>query len=380
MYRESAEALEYFCHYAEQQTHSLLIIVINRPDTDSDDQWAQTIHQQLSPPSWSKQNLSLHTLNNNSGLLLIDRCIHGDPIPHKQGVGLARKIANDVACQLIQLKALSSPWIFNTDADALLPEKYFTASNDCKKNTSALLFPFKHVQTDGSPAHLATQIYELSLHYYVQALAWAESPYAHHSLGSIIALHHYHYAVNRGFPKRAAGEDFYLLNKLAKTGSILTVEKPHINLLCRQSDRVPFGTGPAVSKIIQQNDYCNIPFYPPVLFHYLKAFNQLLKQLAIKAGLRCALDQILPAGLDKQLLKNACVHLQLDKAIYHAHQHANTPEKRLKHLQIWFDAFKTLKLVHFIRDKEHAMIPYKQWQQIIKNEPYSNKLPMLKDV
>ena len=377
MYRESKAALDYFCGYSERHSQTLLIVVINRPDSDHDKQWAQSALADLPAPVWSNNNLARYTLNNESGLLVIDRCINAAPIPQKQGVGLARKIANDVACRLIQLKLLASPWIFNTDADARLPENFFAATAQYSTSSSAILFPFQHSNVDGNPAHAATQIYELSLHYYVEALRWAESQYAYHSLGSIIAVNYQHYAINRGFPKRAAGEDFYLLNKLAKTGTINSLQQPTIKLLCRQSNRVPFGTGPAVSKIIQQNDYDNIPFYSPVIFHYLKTFQQLLQQLANQADIDTALHQLSPTHVDKDLLKQAAAYLKLDLAINHAYQQATTTAMRCKHLAIWFDAFKTLKLLHFIRDKEHAMIPYKQWQQLIKSEPYYNNLPML---
>ena len=44
--------------------------------------------------------------------------------------------------------------------------------------------------------------------YYVAGLAMAGSGYAHHSLGSTIAVHAKSYAAVRGYPKRSAGEDF----------------------------------------------------------------------------------------------------------------------------------------------------------------------------
>ncbi len=72
---------------------------------------------------------------------------------------------------------------------------------------------------------LATQLYELSLRYYVAGMKFARSPYAFHTIGSSMAVSPVHYARVRGFPKREAGEDFYLLNKLAKLGSVLELDR-----------------------------------------------------------------------------------------------------------------------------------------------------------
>ena len=51
-------------------------------------------------------------------------------------------------------------------------------------------------------------------------MKYARSPYAFHTIGSTMAVSANHYAKVRGFPKREAGEDFYLLNKLAKVKTL----------------------------------------------------------------------------------------------------------------------------------------------------------------
>ena len=70
-----------------------------------------------------------------------------------------------------------------------------------------------------------SRLYEYSLRYYVAGLTYAQSPYAFHTIGSTMAVNAEHYASVRGFPRREAGEDFYLLNKLAKVGSVHTLEE-----------------------------------------------------------------------------------------------------------------------------------------------------------
>ena len=65
-----------------------------------------------------------------------------------------------------------------------------------------------------------------------------------------------HYAQSAGFPKLAAGEDFYLLNKLAKIGKIIPLKiiNQPIYIQARISNRTPFGTGPALDKIIDNSN------------------------------------------------------------------------------------------------------------------------------
>ena len=66
----------------------------------------------------------------------------------------------------------------------------------------------------------ATVMYEISLRYYVLGLAAARSSYAYQSIGSTLCVDAPAYLSVRGFPKRAVGEDFYLLDKLAKVGPL----------------------------------------------------------------------------------------------------------------------------------------------------------------
>ena len=61
----------------------------------------------------------------NGRLVLVDRALPGHFLPEGQGVGLARKIGNDLALRLHDAGGLTSSWLHNTDADVLLPNDYF---------------------------------------------------------------------------------------------------------------------------------------------------------------------------------------------------------------------------------------------------------------
>lgn len=383
LYRESPQALQRFCHDASQQSHTLIIAIINRPNDDDNLAWALEISGQLTSISnqnsalWrSTHHSTLWSLENHSGLLVVDRCIEGSAIPVKQGVGLARKIGADIACALIHQGNINSPWIHNSDGDAHLADDYFSSTRqlDLKKHAAAY-YPFKHVFINDCISQLPTKMYEFSLQYYVEALRWAGSHYAHHTIGSIIVINYNHYAKVRGFPKRSGAEDFYLLNKLAKLGGIQKMQAKPIKIEARESDRVPFGTGPAVKKLAEIEDAKNIALYHPNAFRQLRIFHQLLKRLTQQATLDDALSnlQLELNSLSGNADDNAAIVIILDKinlkkALTHAFKHAKNAHKREVQLKIWFDSFITLKFIHHSRDINRTTVNFYQLHALIEQD------------
>jgi len=285
-------------------------------------------------------------------LLLVDRATPGHELPPRHGVGLARKIAADIALALWSEGRVASPWIHCTDADVVLPTPYFEAADPggASNSAAALLYPFRHV--DATPEALE---YEISLRYYVAGLRFAGSPYAFHTIGSTLAVHTTAYARVRGFPKRLAAEDFYLLNKLAKVGAIRSLDGEPIRLSARTSNRTPFGTGRALERArARERDSAPLHVYHPDVFSDLGAWLQTLRALA-ETG-----DAADPADLlAKQIggwpsVDVERLRAQLDAggawaAARIGAKRCRTPATRAKHLHGGFDAFKTLKLIHALR-------------------------------
>jgi hypothetical protein len=181
-------------------------------------------------------------------LLCVDRASESWRFPAKRGVGLARKVGCDLALALVASGRVTSPWIHTSDADARQPtERFRVAAAERDERVAALTFPYEHVP-DGDAGE-AIRLYEISLRYWVTALAWAGSPYAFSSIGSTFAIRANAYAQVRGFPRREAGEDFHLLDKVAKLGVVRTPLCPPLLLSGRASERVPFGTGRAVRRM-----------------------------------------------------------------------------------------------------------------------------------
>ena len=250
----------------------------------------------------------------NVDIVVVDRV--NAPVPRRQGVGLARKIGADTALRLIVEREIETPVIFVTDADAALPPGYFKAA---RGEAAGWVYPFVHTSNDGDLSRRAL-MYELSLRYYVNRLEYAGSPYAFHTVGSCLAVDALSYAKVRGFPRRNAAEDFYLLNKLAKVGRIRRLCAPVIEIEARASTRVPFGTGPALARI--PSDPTAVPGYAPETFEALRAFYA-------SVALRTTPDPPVPGLLD---------------AIGYR------PGRDPRATHTWFDAFRTLKFVHAARD------------------------------
>lgn len=361
VYKENASFCRSFLQSPLADQNVFLIVVINQPETDKDTQPQQALHDEILTLGHCKYHDESMTwiefYHGNSACLLVNRFTK--PIKEKFGVGLARKIGADLACQLIAQGKVTTQWIHSTDGDATLPENYFSSLTDTlktrvlenhalenksdNKKVVAACYNFSH-QCSDKAVNEANFIYEQSLRYYVAGLRYANSPYSFFTIGSVIAFNVEAYANVRGFPKKSAGEDFYLLNKLAKLGDILWLPSCVLTLLARTSDRVPFGTGPAVSKIMaltEQDKTFN--YYHPQIFINLKTLLQGFEGLCEH---RHQLDQW--QIYSDQTLKNALESLGFEVFI---EKQKNTTDKQfIKQLPVWFDAFKTLKFIHFMRD------------------------------
>jgi hypothetical protein len=227
------------------------------------------------------------------------------------------------------------------------------------------------VTSDTEPdVALATQLYELSLRYYVAGLRFARSPYAFHTIGSALAVNARHYAQVRGFPKRDAGEDFYLLNKLAKVGEVQELASGSdclpIQIQARRSDRVPFGTGAAVNTISDLADpVADYRYYHPAVFSLLKLWLQSWPE--IWAEQSTDFDRLISPprpGSKDDAYNRECLVRSLDgigtvKALEHAFRQSKDLAHFTRHMHTWFDAFKTLKLIHGLRNTCFSSIDYR---------------------
>lgn len=296
-------------------------------------------------------------------LVVIDRASEGRLLPSKQGVGLARKIGCDLALAWHEQGRIRSPWIHCTDADVTLPSDYFSAADAFadREGVGALSYPFWHQTESASRAGRALEFYEMSLRYYVLGLAWAGSSYAFHCIGSTMAIRTRAYHQVRGIPKRQAGEDFYLLNKIAKVGRVAVPRCPPIQIAQRNSERTPFGTGPATLRISEElRQGRDFEVYHPTSFALLREWLGALDEFAERCD-HSILDRLSHAEL------KAALPLDTDKRLREAATQCKSAAARRLRLHQWFDGFRTLKLIHALRDQGLADKP---WQVAFDAAPF----------
>jgi hypothetical protein len=325
----------------------LVIVIINSP-VAADEATLKLKHDAMeeATSASSFQNFDFLSFSKQPDLLIVDRC--NEPINEKCGVGLARKIGSDLALQLIASDKIRVPWIFSTDADAHLPADYFTKPK-LINSQAAVIYPFNHKPIEGHTE--SCQIYEVTLLYYVAGLQFAQSGYAHSSIGSTLSINATDYAKVRGYPKRSAGEDFYLLNKLAKIAPFNTHSLPSIELSGRLSTRVPFGTGQGIKAIeAHTNPLTEHLFYHPEVFAHLRVFLSELRTCQTARNPNDYFSSSLTqqwcelSGFNKELLK----HQSQSKKVFD------------KFVFDWFDGFRTLKYIHYLRDEKFYSVPLRR--------------------
>lgn len=175
------------------------------------------------------------------------------PIKHA-GVGFARKIGMDSAVSIFNLTNNKNGIIASLDADTTVSVNYFEALIahfiEHPKNIGATLC-FEHPLSDKITGTAITQ-YELYMRYYKNAVQHAHFPHSIYTIGSAFCVLAGAYVAQGGMNRRQAGEDFYFLHKLSQFGEIGLINETVVIPSARLSDRVPFGTGPAINKLINQ--------------------------------------------------------------------------------------------------------------------------------
>lgn len=363
---------------------SLVILVINSQEKSSitarkaNSDLIRKITLNFSETWRSKKGpgISLHKTQ-TCDLLLVDRTTDNLRLPDKTGVGLARKIATDIALKLIYDGNLTTKWIHCTDADTILPKDYFTCTSNLN-GFSAAIYPYDHkIYTNNISHNKSILLYELSLRHYVIGLQHSKSDFAFHTIGSTIAVNCESYAKVRGFPCRESGEDFYILNKLQKIGKIRSVPGEPIIIDGRISHRVPFGTGKSVEKIslLDNPEECFL-FYHPQIFYELSNWLDMINTISNDSSK--SFSSQFTEIKHNQILEKTLENIGAFPAIETAQKCSKNPHICQKHLHTWFDGFRTLKFIHAMRDIAFPSLPLRE---IIKHPLYSTlNLPSLQSL
>lgn len=195
----------------------------------------------------------------------------------KYGVGQARKVLFDE----VMMHGSDKDVLISLDADTLFSPHYFQAIGEfftIQPKANILSVPYLHPLSADAAANKAILRYEIYMRSYLINLFLIKSPFAFTAVGSAIAVRLSTLRKIGGITPMKSGEDFYLLQKLRKMDFIYQWLAEIVNPAARFSDRVFFGTGPAMIKGAS-GDWSSYPIYHHQLFQELKKNYDLLPML-----------------------------------------------------------------------------------------------------
>ena len=300
-------------------------------------------------------------------VLVVDRASPDRLFPPRQGVGLARKISIDIPTALFAKGQLESPWVRSTDADVWVPGDYWTRTPPTG-NAAAAWMPYAHVLEGDQGQQTSMLEYEIYLHYHALGLQSSGSPYPFPCIGSTLWLHVEKYAAVRGFPKKEAGEDFYLLNKLAKVGEVVPLPGERLKIRGRVSDRVPFGTGAALTKMaLQKNEGAGYQLYDPRVYRILSEFLEVWSQVGATGEVLVLTEWLTRNQETIPAFTQAFDEAGVSEAAAAAVKHAKPGPGLTRRLDEWMDGFRTMRLMHRIRDNGY---PNLSWREAVERAPF----------
>ncbi len=277
----------------------------------------------------------------------VDASSPGKELPENHGgVGLARKIGMDLALTVFDYSSASKKILICTDADCTVEKNYLQEITSAfnKRDLSAAVVNYRHDISGEDENTAAIICYEYYLRYYVLGLKYANSPYAFHTIGSTMVCDYKSYIKAEGMNKRKAAEDFYFLEKLAKVTAIENISSTTVHPSARASWRVPFGTGQRVNRFLskERDEY---KLYSPEVFEILKSWLTTLNKNSNLVS-----DYLSDAERIHPELYKFLIQQEFDRAFSKILNHANDEKQLNLQKKLWFDGFRTLKLIHHLRD------------------------------
>lgn len=321
--------------------NTLLLIVVNNSVSSSEEVKLD-----------NKKTLAyLQNLKSKVKISYIDACSVGKELDDKNGgVGLARKIGMDLALTKFDYNSINKKILICTDADCTVDSGYLLEItrefND--NNYEAAVVNFAHDINGDEEETKAIICYEIFLRYYVLGLGYAKSDYAFHTIGSTMLCTPDAYVKVEGMNKRKAAEDFYFLEKLAKIYPIGEIKSTYVHPSKRGSWRVPFGTGKSVDRFLlnSKDEYL---LYDPKSFTILKIWLEVFYDNSI-------MNQVELIRISRNIhpiLSNFLTQQNFDNFINNVLLKNNNLIEIEKQKHFWFDAFRTLKLIHYLRDETY---------------------------
>ncbi|MGE5425373.1 MAG: glycosyltransferase [Syntrophothermus sp.] len=246
-----------FLHCLLSQTYTSwkLYVCINQPD-----EWWNDPGRRMICENNEKTFHYLKELQ-HPDIFLIDRYSRGKGWKGKKhGVGWARKTVMD---KIAEESQEGTDIMISLDADTTFGSDYFQSVAETfihHPDAVALSVPYFHNPSEDPYAYRAILRYEIYMRHYSINLWRIGSPYTFTALGSAMACPVRSYQAIGGMTPKMSGEDFYFLQKMRKYGRVLFWNREKVYPAARFSDRVYFGTGPAMIKG-NAGDWGSYPIY-----------------------------------------------------------------------------------------------------------------------
>jgi hypothetical protein len=302
-----------------------------------------------------------HNAPDFSLIVLLEENLPG----HQTGAGLPRKIGMDAAANRFEEEGNPAGIIVSLDADCTVEDNYLTEiyrcfkQNKLKSATIEFHHPVEHLAEDDA-LRKAGEVYEEYLRYYRSALEYTGYPYAYYTIGSAFAVTAKTYRQAGGMGKQQAGEDFYFLQKVFPLGKTQFINTTCVYPAARISDRVPFGTGPAIGKMIGEEQIRKLSYQ-------VAAFTE-LKNLFAKVDL--FFGQTAPE-IEKEL-QDLPPYFRIFLEEEHfltkmkeINQHTATVSNFKKRFFSYFTAFKILKYLNFVHPYPYKLTDVKEQYRIL---------------
>lgn len=260
---------------AQQEVNWEAIFCVNQPDEWWKNKEKTTICEN------NQASIKWLTALTQKNIQIIDKSSPGKGwIGKNHGVGWARKTAMDAASVLADKDDL----ILSMDADTRYPAGYLTSVIEAfgrHRKASGLSAPYYHPLTGDEVADRCILRYEIYMRNYALNMLLINSPFAFSAIGSGMACKAGVYRKVGGMTPKMSGEDFYFIQKLRKSGNIIVDSGLYIYPASRFSDRVYFGTGPAMIKG-RAGNWESYPIYHKDAFRLIKqtykAFDSLFSE------------------------------------------------------------------------------------------------------
>jgi hypothetical protein len=332
-----------------QEGAAEVLVLINHPQNDEDEvkSRSERSFEQLQKVArqYSKDSFKIHIL------------YKALPVKHA-GVGRARKILMDEAVRRFELINNEKGVITAFDADCTCSSNYFVAIDRFFKlnpKASGCSVYFEHPAhaeaSDDVIIHAALE-YELHLRCYIDALRWCGIPHAFQTIGSSMAVNHLAYQRQGGMNSRKAGEDFYFLHRIIREGNFGDLTSTTVIPSPRMSERVPFGTGKAVIKWMESGEQMT---YNIQSYIFLK---ELINLVDVIYDFQYKQEEDILYQLKLAPVVTAFLHeVNFSKELRRLFTSSSTLPLFRKHFFQWFDGFKIMKYLHYLRDNGYPDLP-----------------------